>query len=123
MIIFLDFDGVLHPDAVYARSNKHLELKALGALFMHAPVLINALVPFPEAQIILSTSWVRMLLYGRTLKKMPDLRKRVAGATLHKGMRQSDGDPFSWMTTYELIKSHIKPNGVKNLIAFDNIRF
>ena len=30
MILFLDFDGVLHPDAVYLRLNGEIELRADG---------------------------------------------------------------------------------------------
>ncbi len=38
MILFLDFDGVLHPDAVYL-TRRGVELRAPGELFMWAPIL------------------------------------------------------------------------------------
>jgi hypothetical protein len=122
MIIFLDFDGVLHPDAVYRPRNKALELRAPGELFMHAPILEEALSFYPEAQIILSTSWVRMLGYERTLEKMPpNLAARVTGATWHKHMAQGGLDPFSWMTRYEQIIAHINRHGVQKWLAIDDL--
>ncbi|MBC7751147.1 MAG: hypothetical protein H7Z73_05430 [Candidatus Saccharibacteria bacterium] len=122
MIVFLDFDGVLHPDAVFAARNKPLELRAPGELFMHAPVLEQALAFYPEAKIILSTSWVRILSFERTLKKMPaKLQARVIGATWHKHMVQGGQDPFSWMTRFQQIDSHVKRNGIKNWVALDDL--
>lgn len=123
MIIFLDFDGVLHPDAVYARPNKPLQLETEGELFMHSPILIDALTPYPEAKIILSTSWVKVLGYSRTLKKMPPaLAKRVVGATYHKHMRLEAGyDVFSNLTRYQQINAHNKRNAISNWIAIDDL--
>lgn len=122
MIIFLDFDGVLHPDAVYSPRNKPLELRAPGELFMHAPILEDALAFHPEGKIILSTSWVRVLGYERTLNKMPvNLQARVIGATWHKHMVQGGQDPFSWMNRCEQIESHVKRNGIKRWLAIDDL--
>ena len=122
MNIYLDFDGVLHPDAVFRPSNKPLELRAPGELFMHAGILLEALAPYSEAKIILSTSWVRMLGYERTLKKMPtELREMVTGATWHKSMRQGNQDPHSWMTRYEQILAHVNRNNVQQWMAIDDL--
>lgn len=122
MIIYLDFDGVLHPDAVYSSRNKPLELRAPGELFMHAKILEDALAFYPESKIILSTSWVRMLGYERTLKKMPPkLKDCVIGATWHKSMRQGNQDPHSWMTRYEQILAHVNRNGISKWLAIDDL--
>ncbi len=122
MIIFLDFDGVLHPNAVYAIPNQPLQLKAYGELFMHAPILEEALAPYPEVKIVLSTSWVRALGYNRTLKKMPaKLKEQVIGATWHKQMRHGGQDPFNHMSRYEQIAWHVRRNGVKRWLAIDDL--
>lgn len=122
MNIYLDFDGVLHPDAVFRPSNKPLDLRAPGELFMHAELLLEALAPYPEAKIILSTSWVRMLGYERTLKKMPsELRALVTGATWHKSMKHGNQDPHSWMTRYEQILAHVNRNNVQKWLAIDDL--
>lgn len=45
MILFLDFDGVLHP------------LSRNQPDFVRAPLLAPVLVAFPETEVVLSTSW------------------------------------------------------------------
>lgn len=64
MILFLDFDGVLHPDAAYLYG-KTPRLNADGELFMWANLLVDALADQPDVQIVLSTSWVRLLSFKR----------------------------------------------------------
>lgn len=59
-VLFLDLDGVLHPDAVYL-SRQGPTLKADGTLFVWTPILANLLVDFPMISLVLSTSWVRHL--------------------------------------------------------------
>lgn len=55
------------------------------SLFEWAPVLSNALRPFPGVTIVLATSWVRVLGYERTLAFLPaELRTRVVEATFHR---------------------------------------
>jgi len=124
MILFLDFDGVLHPDAVFRPRNKPLELRAPGALMMHAQILEAILELHPEVEIILSTSWVREFGYERTLKKMPhSLAARVTGATWHKAMRINgrDTDPFGWMSRFQQIEANVKRNNIKNWLAIDDL--
>lgn len=122
MIIYLDFDGVLHPDSVYNQRNKGLQLRAPGELFMHAHVLEEALAYYPEARVTLSTSWVRMLGYEQTLMKMPaKLKLRVIGATWHKEMIIDGQDPFNSITRYQQIERHVKTNGIKRWLAIDDI--
>ena len=124
MIIFLDFDGVLHPDAVYRPRNKPLALKAEGSLFMYADILEAVFARYQGVEIVLSTSWVRDLGFSRTVKKMPaSLAGLVTGSTWHKGMLDNgrENDPFSWMSRYEQIASHVKRNGVKEWLAIDDL--
>jgi hypothetical protein len=132
MIIFLDLDGVLHPDAVYKFRYKPLELRAEGALMMHAPLLENILDeydPHSHIKIILSSSWVRSLGYSQTLKKMtPGLRRRVKGATWHSSMKKSDGrpysrsvDPFNGLPRWQQIDWYVKRHQVLHWIAIDDL--
>ncbi|MFJ1256631.1 HAD domain-containing protein [Cupriavidus sp. CuC1] len=92
MILFLDYDGVLHPDSVYLVRGRPV-LQEEGHLFMWAPVLEELLTPYPKLNIVLSTSWVRMLGFGRARDYLPaGLRHRVIGGTWHSAMgRQSEG--------------------------------
>jgi hypothetical protein len=94
MILFLDFDGVLHPDAVYLVRGRPV-LKGEGSLFMWAPKLIEALDPYQEVNIVLSTSWVRHLGFTKAKNRLPQsLAKRVIGATWHSAMLQTDEDGY-----------------------------
>jgi len=106
MILFLDFDGVLHPDAVYLRLNGKIELRAAGELFMWAPQLIEALTTHQDIRIVLSTSWARNLGYQKARKVLPaELGLRVIGATWHSAMSRGWPDFIPWdnQTRYEQI--------------------
>lgn len=124
MIIFLDFDGVLHPDAVFRPRIKPLALRAEGSLIMHVDILETVLNRHQSVKIVLSTSWARDLGFNRTVKKMPEkLAERVESATWHKGMLDNgkENDPFSWISRYEQIASHVKRNGIKEWLAIDDL--
>lgn len=49
-VVYLDFDGVLHPDAVYRhREAPYIRLRAPGhEIFESCGVLERALLPYPE---------------------------------------------------------------------------
>lgn len=101
MILFLDFDGVLHHENVRLtrcapssrRWLKDYEKKYLthtgylvkgAGLFEHCNRLEAALAPFPKVQIVLSTSWREHFRPGSLLKFLPpSLADRVIGQTPH----------------------------------------
>lgn len=71
-ILFLDFDGVLHPDPCPDRQR----------LFEHAPALAQALAPFTTLQIVLSTAWrTDMPLVDLACHLPRPLRSRLVGTT------------------------------------------
>lgn len=113
--LYLDIDGVLHPDIVYA-SPDGLELRASGSLFMHAPVLIEVLAYHPEVEIILSSSWVNHLGCEATLAYLPEvLRNRVTGTTWKENNHQVGMyavNRFSQMTRFEQIWEHVCRNNI-----------
>ena len=91
MILFLDFDGVLHPSDVFLIANepvlihpKEPDLK----LFCWAPILesiLDELDPSGEVKIILSTTWVVKLGLERARSYLPkSLLNRVIS-----GLRQT----------------------------------
>ncbi len=70
MILFLDFDGVLHPDPCPPER-----------LFEHAKVVAAVLAPF-RLQIVLSTSWRTVHSIAAMKARLPALlAKRVIGTT------------------------------------------
>ncbi|MFX5057514.1 HAD domain-containing protein, partial [Acinetobacter baumannii] len=78
--MFLDFDGVLHPDEVY-RVGERIVLRMDGfSLFEWSEVLDELMEPYPALQIVLATSWVRQLGFDVARAYLPDsLQRRVVG--------------------------------------------
>lgn len=74
MILFLDYDGVLHPDPCNDAQR----------LFQHAPRLAHVLADFPEVCVVLSTSWRALRTIDELVSRLPaDLAARVVGTTPH----------------------------------------
>lgn len=72
MVLFLDFDGVLHPDPC----------RDAARLFEHAPRLAAALSPFSELDVVLSTAWRTHFDATELASHLPPpLRAKVVGAT------------------------------------------
>lgn len=71
-VLFLDFDGVLHPDPCRDRRR----------LFEHAPRLAAALAPFADLTVVLSTSWRNEIQLADLAQHLPrSLRERLVGVT------------------------------------------
>lgn len=94
-VLFLDFDGVLHPESVYFYHRRGPVLvNAPGHhMFEHAGLLEQELQPYPSVKIVLSTSWVRR--YHGSVAKVArhltrGLRERIIGATYHSRMDQHE---------------------------------
>ena len=126
MILFLDFDGVLHPDAAYLVKGRPT-LKGEGELFMWAPLLIKALADFPKVQIVLSTSWARELSFNRARRWLPaELRARVIGSTWHSTMsfkREGFRSLATWWDEamrYQQIKRYAGRAGLTDWVAIDD---
>ena len=111
-MLYLDFDGVLHPDAVYRYRRRGIVLCSPGrALFDAAPPLAAELARHPDVRVVLSTSWVRVLSYSVALARLPPpIADRVIGATWHSHMHREWWDG---LTRYQQIAAHATRHGVK----------
>lgn len=92
-VLYLDYDGVLHHEAVYRHPKRGIFLTAGPGftLFQHAPLLAELMQPYPEVRIVLSTSWSRVLGMSRAASYLPqELRRRVVGATFHSEMYEHE---------------------------------
>lgn len=118
-IVFLDYDGVLHPDEVYCYRKIGIVLKADGiSLFEYAPILVDILEQFPNTRIVLSTTWVRMLGFNDAKAWLPEkLQEKVYGATFHSHM---DKHWWSTLTRYDQILAYVNRHRVSNWVAIDN---
>lgn len=120
-ILFLDFDGVLHPHEVYMYQGQEVVLKAgpEHRLFEHADQLATLLEPFPEVHIVLSTSWCMALRrYDKAREYLPkSLHPRLVGATWH-----SAKDYYRWMSMsrFEQIHEYVSRHQVINWLAIDD---
>jgi hypothetical protein len=97
--IYLDYDGVVHGGgATRHRKPPNIRPELPGhELFEHLPIVQSLLEPYPAVRIVLSTSWVRALDFGRAKNYLtPDLQQRVIGATYHRRLmlrREFDDTP------------------------------
>ncbi|WP_109476678.1 HAD domain-containing protein [Paraburkholderia sp. C35] len=83
-VLFLDYDGVIHRLGAVRTRRGIISAAPSIRLFEFAPVLAECLEPYKGLEIVLSTSWVRVLGYRRAKDALPaELRERVVGATYH----------------------------------------
>lgn len=101
MILFLDFDGVLHPAG-------HAHSQGEGTDFCFLPRLEALLREFPQVKIVISLSWREQLRYETLLRPFSeDIRARILGATPHSGFglpppyRQREGEILAWLQIHD----------------------
>lgn len=81
--LFLSFGGVLNVGHGLVDDNGLVTLDSCQPLFEFAPYLADVLTPWPQVQIIVTTSWLQTLGAERTIALLPDeLRRRVVGTTI-----------------------------------------
>lgn len=127
MVLFLDYDGVLHPDSVYLIKGRPT-LKGEGSLFMWAEILSDILIDFPDVKIVLSTSWCRELSFSRARHYLPDnLNYRVIGSTWHSAMKNSGFsdklEKNNWWDQagrYQQILRYVNRANLGNWVAIDD---
>lgn len=68
-ILFLDFDGTLHPEPIRWRS------------FEHVPALASLLAQYPEVGIVVSSSWREQMALDDLKRPISALSERVVGVT------------------------------------------
>lgn len=122
-VLYLDFDGVLHPDEVYLKNGRPTLVveQANLHLFCWVSLLDEALLDYPSIKIRLSTNWVRVKSYNYARNCLPErLRNRVNGATFHK---RKDLLEFDHLTRFQQIKADASRNAITHWIAIDDDDF
>jgi hypothetical protein len=108
-VVYCDYDHVLHGRALRYRKPPSLRRPETSGqtLFQNAAILMRLLEPYPDLKIVLSTSWVKELGFGRARGYLPQaLQQRVLGATFHK--RNTRKDEFSRLSHYEQIMTDVQ---------------
>ena len=126
-ILFLDYDGVLHPDRAVLRRGRPA-LAGGGHLFMWAGLLEPLVAAHPALRIVLSTSWARELGFSRARRYLPvTLQARVIGATWHSGMADGGGrrrmERDTWWdmhTRYQQIRRYVQRDALQHWLALDD---
>lgn len=126
MILFLDFDGVLHPARAYF--GQHVpEFDGEGSLFMWAEPLAELLAGYPHVQIVLSTSWVRHVPFEQVRDFLPvRLRRRVTGSTWHSILHDpaySQNLPMAYWhdsSHYQQVRRWIRLHRLRKWVALDD---
>ena len=119
-ICYLDFDGVLHDDAVYYSLDRDIHLATPGrVLFEWMPILEELLMPRPELKIVLSTTWVRQwsLEFAKS-RLSPALQARVIGATLD--IRETQKLEFDLMRRGAQVLADVERRQPTSWFALDN---
>ena len=124
VIVYLDFDGVLHHYDVYLDQRNRTILRGMGVLFEYASRLESILAPYPDAKIVLSTSWVRVKGFQYAADRLPDgLKSRVIGATWHSKMAADDQLLYWWLnhsTRYDQIVRDVRRRMPDDWLAIDD---
>ncbi|WP_241027082.1 HAD domain-containing protein [Variovorax sp. RKNM96] len=103
MILFLDFDGVLHPEGEDNTLNG-------GADFCFLPRLEALLREFRDVKVVISSFWREQVLYKTLLNPFSsDIRARILGATLPSGFglpppyRKREGEILAWLQIHDAV--------------------
>ena len=121
-VIFLDFDGCVHPSEVYwRRSIGPFLFNCPGhALFENVDLIASELAPYPDVRIVLSTSW--LVRYRGNVRRLadklgPSLSQRVVGGTYHSRMHEFE---FRQMTRGQQIWTDVVRRRPDSWIALDD---
>lgn len=119
-VIYLDFDGVLHDDAVFWHPKRGIYLRTPDRLlfeWMH--ILEDLLTPHPDIKIVLSTSWVRAKSYEYAKSQLSSiLREKTIGATFHR--REMQKIEFDLTPRGLQIWNDVQRRNPTSWIAIDN---
>ena len=121
LVLYLDFDGVLHHENCmwHPKIGAYLSAPEGYVLFQHAELLEQVLAPYPNVKIVLSTSWVRHYGCSKTAKNLrPGLRSRVIGATYHSNMREYE---FTELSRGQQVCSDVMRRRPRDWLAIDDV--
>ena len=118
-ICYLDFDGVLHDDAVYYSVDRGIYVATPGrSLFEWMPLLDELLAPH-ATRIVLSTTWVRQRSLDFAMRKLsPTLQARVVGATFD--IRETQKLEFDLMSRGGQVLADVNRRRPASWFAIDN---
>ena len=117
--LFVDFDGTLHAGHALIDEDGQITLESGRPLMEFAPLLVEALEPYPSVEIVLTTSWLQKLTEEEVISYLPlELARRVVGTTRNIKPRLSyvlNGSERTY-----IIVSYTYAKRLKNWLALDD---
>jgi hypothetical protein len=123
MVLYLDFDGVLHDEDVIWSRGRGIHMRTPNrVLFEWEPILVDLLEPHSHVRIVLSTSWVRAKSFNYAKNRLSlTLQNRIIGATFHSGLM--DAETFARMPRGLQIWGDVVRRKPKHWFALDDDGF
>lgn len=121
LVLYLDYDGVLHHENVRVshKYGPYIQAPERYVLFQHAELLAEMLAPYPDVEIVLSTSWAVNYGVTESAKRLPGaLQERVIGATFHS--RHMRRDEFRDMHRGQQVIADVVRRQPRDWIALDD---
>ncbi|WP_408433990.1 HAD domain-containing protein [Paraburkholderia caffeinilytica] len=117
MTLYLNFDGVLHPDQVVYREGLTPSLVATGhSAFEHAGLLSEILEQHDEVELVLNTWWTFFVCIDSVLELLPTaLASRVVDTTLECSSRYD-----SLPSRSKEAERHIASKNKRQVLVLDN---
>ncbi|WP_147483693.1 HAD domain-containing protein [Burkholderia pseudomallei] len=111
--LFVDYDGTLHRGHAVLDADGNVLLDSGQPLFEYAPLLAEMLEPYPDVQIVLTTSWLDTLSLDQVVSYLPGaLSRRVVDTTC--GIRARFGYLMDGSARTYIIRSYVFAKRLKN---------
>lgn len=121
LVLYLDFDGVLHHENVRIahKGGPYIQAPERYRLFQHAELLATLLAPHPEVLIVLSTSWAVRYGVATSASRLPEsLQDRIVGGTFHsRHMRLNE---FTELHRGQQVTADVARRQPRNWLALDD---
>ncbi|MCA8229565.1 HAD domain-containing protein [Burkholderia vietnamiensis] len=117
--LFVDYDGPLHRGHAVLDAGGNVLLDSGQPLFEYAPLLAEMLEPYPNVQLVLTTSWLDTLPLDQVVSYLPAaLARRVVGTT--RGIKVRFGYLMDGSARTYVIRSYVFEKRLKNWLALDD---
>ncbi|MFZ7336446.1 HAD domain-containing protein [Comamonas jiangduensis] len=112
-VLFLDFDGVLHPPKAIAGAKPPLTPTQIRLgwpqTFQHLPVLERLLAGYDNVGVVVSSSWRQYLKVPELAELLASIGSYFAGAVRH-GARD------------EAIRAYINEHAIEDFVILDDVK-